>query len=84
MLYYGEVVFMKEIFESEWRLQKKSIALLDSWIANPETIDSTLLLSRIERIGKGRFAQMLAPFISARFCPAYLQRALEYIRNAVA
>lgn len=75
---------MKEIFESEWRLQKKSIALLDSWIANPETIDSTLLLSRIERIGKGRFAQMLAPFISARFCPAYLQRALEYIRNAVA
>ncbi len=75
---------MKEIFEGEWELRQKSKAMLDSWIANPDTLDGARLLSRIEQIGKGRFAQMLAPFVTARSCPAYFQRALDYIRNAVA
>ena len=75
---------MKEIFEGEWALPLKSKAILERWIANPDTLDGTKLLSRIERIGKGRFAQMLAPFVTARSCPAYLKRALDYIRNAVA
>lgn len=75
---------MKEIFEGEWNLQQKSKAILDGWIANPSTLDSAKLLSRIERIGKGRFAQMLAPFVTVRSCPAYFKRALEYICDAVA
>jgi putative ATP-dependent endonuclease of OLD family len=75
---------MKEIFEGEWKLQKKSIEMLDGWIANPITLDREKLLKTIERIGKGRFAQMLAPFINKSVCPAYIRNALEYIRNAIA
>ncbi|WP_455888113.1 ATP-dependent nuclease [Pseudomonas rustica] len=75
---------MKEIFEGEWKLPQKSKNILDGWIANPITLDSAKLLSRIERIGKGRFAQMLAPFVTVRSCPAYFKCALEYIRDAVA
>jgi putative ATP-dependent endonuclease of OLD family len=40
--------------------------------------------TRIERIGKGRFAQALAPSVSADTCPDYVRQALEHIRDAVA
>lgn len=75
---------MKEVFEGEWNLQQKSKDMLDGWIADPRTLDGARLLARIERIGKGRFAQMLAPFVTARSCPNYFKIALEHIRDAVA
>jgi len=43
-----------------------------------------LLLRLIERIGKGRFAQALAPSVSEDVCPAYIRSALEHIRDAIA
>ena len=38
----------------------------------------------IERIGKGRFAQALAPHVTEDTCPDYIRQALEHIRDAVA
>jgi putative ATP-dependent endonuclease of OLD family len=39
----------------------------------------TKILSRIERIGKGRFAQRLAPKIEGKKPPAYIKNALDKI-----
>ena len=57
---------------------------VNAWVADPATVDVNRLLVLIERIGKGRFAQRLASGATERRCPAYIRRALERIRDAVA
>ena len=46
-------------------------------------VDEERLLRRIERVGKGRFAQSLCGHVSKKVCPEYSRKALERIRNAV-
>lgn len=56
---------------------------LQGWVDDPNTLDEDRLIELIERIGKGRFAQALAPHVSKDTCPAYIRRALKHIRDAV-
>ena len=41
--------------------------------------DSQVVLTRIERIGKGRFAQRLAEKVNNEPCPAYIEAAIQHI-----
>lgn len=74
---------MQAVIASELSLARANRNLLRGWVDDPDTLDETKLLSWIERIGKGRFAQSLAPNVSEDTCPRYIRRALEHIRDAV-
>ena len=52
-------------------------------IVTPAGVDKDTLLRRIERVGKGRFAQSLCREITGDVCPGYIRGALERIRDAV-
>ena len=56
---------------------------LRQWVGDPGTLNKDQLITLIERIGKGRFAQALAPHVSEDTCPDYIRRGLVYIRDAV-
>ncbi len=76
---------MKEVIEEELpQLRRKTLNALQQWVDDPDQVDEERLLKLIERIGKGRFAQALAPSVSQNVCPDYIRSALEHIRNAVA
>lgn len=75
---------MKEVLESELNMRRTTIANIDSWIDDPTTLDVKKLLGLIERVGKGRFAQALADYVSPATCPAYLRSAIERIRDELA
>ncbi len=75
---------MQEIIEEELPIGDAKRAELQKWVDDLDDLDEDGLLALIERIGKGRFAQALAPQVDDDTCPDYIRRALEYIRNAVA
>ena len=52
-------------------------------IMTPDGVDEERLLRRIERVGKGRFAQSLCGHASEDVCPEYIRNALGQIRDAV-
>lgn len=54
-------------------------ARAESWLLDPTTVDTEILLKDIEAIGKGRFAQRLAQRVSAEGCPDYIQQAITRI-----
>jgi putative ATP-dependent endonuclease of OLD family len=59
-------------------------AALAAWVDDPMGLDGEVLLKWINRIGKGRFAQLLAAQVtSPDDCPGYIRRALECMRDAV-
>ncbi len=76
---------MQEVIKEELpRLRRETLNALQQWVDDPDQVDEERLLKLIERIGKGRFAQALAPSVSQNVCPDYIRSALEHIRNAVA
>lgn len=75
---------MREVIEQELPIGNATRNRIQGWIDDPDTLDEERLLALIERIGKGRFAQALAPHVSDDNCPDYIRRALEHIRDAVA
>lgn len=75
---------MQKIIEQELAISDATREALQGWVDDPDDPDEDRLLALIERIGKGRFAQALAPEVDEDTCPAYIQRALEHIRDAVA
>lgn len=75
---------MVRVLKADLPLRRATRDLLDGWEADPATLEPTRLIALIERIGKGRFAQRIAPAASARRCPTYIRDALERIRDAVA
>jgi len=72
------------VLKEDLPLRRSTRAILDGWEAQPATLDPIRLVKLIERIGKGRFAQRIAPAATAGRCPAYIRDALERIRDAVA
>ena len=74
---------MQMVINKELRIGRKTRMALQQWVDDPETLDEDRLIALIERIGKGRFAQALAPHVSEDTCPDYIRRALVYIRDAV-
>lgn len=75
---------MQEVIEQELPIGDATRNRIQGWVDDPDTLDDERLLSLIERIGKGRFAQALAPHVSDDNCPDYIRQALEHIRDAVA
>lgn len=67
---------------NSWGAQRKG--WMNAWIAAPTTLDEKKLLGWVEEVGKGRFAQALAGHVSAAFCPDYIKRTLEYVKNGFA
>jgi putative ATP-dependent endonuclease of the OLD family len=74
---------MQTVIEEELPIGQVTRNSLQSWVDNPDSLDEKRLIGLIERIGKGRFAQALAPHVSESVSPDYIQKALEYIRDAV-
>ena len=74
---------MQMVINQELSLRRDARDNLQEWVDDPDTLDEHRLITLIERIGKGRFAQALAPYVSEDTCPDYIRRALEHIRDAV-
>lgn len=75
---------IQDVIESELSISPATSEALGGWVEDPATLDKERLLTLIERVGKGRFAQALAGFVTADTCPDYIRKALEHIRDAVA
>ncbi|WP_118138150.1 ATP-dependent endonuclease [Oceanicella sp. SM1341] len=75
---------MKKVIEEELSINQASRDLLQGWVDDTDTLDEERLIKSIERIGKGRFAQALAPYVEEDMCPDYIRKALEHIRDALA
>lgn len=74
---------MRTVILRELSLRQQTQDEIQGWVDDPDDLDEDRLIGFIERIGKGRFAQALAPYVSEDTCPAYIRRALEHIRDAV-
>ena len=74
---------MKTVIEEELNLRDVTREALEEWVDDPDTLDEERLITLIERIGKGRFAQALAAYVTDEVCPDYIRSALEHIRDAV-
>ena len=75
---------MQTVINEELSIGEQTRNALQEWVDDPDMLDEDRLIDLIERIGKGRFAQALAPHVSEDTCPDYIRRALEHIRDAVA
>ena len=75
---------MQEVIEQELPIGQATRDLVQSWVDDTDNLDEERLIKLIERIGKGRFAQALAPYVSDETCPDYIRQALEHIRDALA
>lgn len=78
----GEKYFQEaaEELSSNNKMQARFRALAE----DPRSLDERQFLKDIDSIGKGRFAQRLASKLRAAnvdVCPAYIQNALEYMRE---
>lgn len=74
-----QVVILQELAFRQERREE-----IQEWVDDPDALDEKRLIALIEKIGKGRFAQALAPHVSEDTCPDYIRQALEHIRDAVA
>ena len=74
---------MCDVIEQELSLSAKTKGVVDTWRRDAAQLDNERFLRAIERIGKGRFAQALAPLVTADACPSDMRRAFEYIRHAI-
>lgn len=75
---------MQEVIERELSIRQATRDLIQAWVDDTDTLDQERLIRLIERIGKGRFAQALAPYVDEDTCPGYIRKALEHIRDALA
>lgn len=75
---------MQTVILQELALGEQTQDEIQEWVDDPDELDEERLVALIERIGKGRFAQALAPHVSEDTCPDYIRQALEHIRDAVA
>ncbi len=75
---------MQQVIGEELSINQATRDLIQGWVDDTDTLDEERLIKLIERIGKGRFAQALAPHVDEDTCPDYIRRALEHIRDALA
>ena len=79
----GLAEVMQEVIEQELSIGQATRDLIQGWVDDTDTLDEEHLIKLIERIGKGRFAQALAPHVDEDTCPDYIRQALEHIRDAI-
>lgn len=80
----GLAARMQRVILRELALGQITRNRIQSWVDDPDTLNREQLLTLVERIGKGRFAQALAPRVTAATCPNYIRQALEHVRDALA
>ena len=51
----------------------------EGWQQDPITLDKEQFLKDIGAVGKGRFAQRLASYLAAGYCPFYIEEAIKYV-----
>lgn len=56
---------------------------IDAWEKDPKSVNRDQLISMIEDIGKGRFAQRLATRIGRVEVPGYIERAIKHVADRV-
>jgi putative ATP-dependent endonuclease of OLD family len=56
---------------------------IDAWEKDPKTLDKGKLLSLVDAIGKGRFAQRLASRLGTKKPPRYILAAIESVASRV-
>lgn len=54
---------MQEVIEQELSIGQATRDLVQGWVDDTDSLDEEQLIKLIERIGKGRFAQALAPHV---------------------
>jgi len=75
---------MRDLLTAELPVGQATREALDGWVVDPTTLDGARLVRLIQRVGKGRFAQLLAQHVSSETCPGYIRSALESLRDVVA
>ncbi|MCY4572765.1 MAG: AAA family ATPase [Gemmatimonadetes bacterium] len=56
---------------------------IQEWMAEPERADLRRLLELVNFVGKGRFAQRLAPLLADREPPEYIAKAITFVADRV-
>ena len=56
---------------------------IQEWMADPEGAGPRRLLQLVNSVGKGRFAQRLAPFLADREPPEYIAKAITFVADRV-
>ena len=67
----------------ETNFGRERSALIDRWEEDNSTLDSQALLSMIDDIGKGRFAQRLALRVGRLRVPHYIEAAIAFVAERV-
>ncbi len=77
--------YAEEMIETlrEYGFSQARRTLLDQWEEDPETVDHASLLTMIEQMGKGRFAQRLATRVPGNPVPDYIAKAVNYVVGLV-
>ena len=74
---------MRAVLLDELLLGGPTKDALQGWVDDPDTLAVEKFMRLIDRVGKGRFAQRLAPKVAMETCPSYIRGALAKIRDAV-
>ncbi len=72
---------MQAVLVENASLGRPSRSVLQDWVDAPTTLDGPRLLRMIAKVGKGRFAQLLAPNVTEDACPDYIEAALRRLAN---
>ena len=56
---------------------------IDDWEADPDSLDAGNLLALVEAVGKGRFAQRLAPQLENAAPPTFISAAIKFVSARV-
>jgi putative ATP-dependent endonuclease of the OLD family len=83
LFHVGAEQAMSEVIQDELSLSPATQTALEGWLSGATGLDEEAFLALVNRVGKGRLAQRLAPSLGAAECPPYIQAALEKIVAAV-
>jgi putative ATP-dependent endonuclease of the OLD family len=75
------LAMIETLREHNFSAQRK--AMLDAWEADPSTYNRKRLISMVEQMGKGRFAQRLATRVPGFDVPDYVSAAIKHVIGCV-
>jgi len=77
--------YAQEMIETlrEHSFSSARLELLGEWEKDPSAVDHDVLLKMIEQMGKGRFAQRLAPRVPGNPVPSYIFNAITHVIRLV-
>ena len=73
----------QEILLKEQNFGKVYCGIIQRCVSSKTPVFEKKLIKAVERVGKGRFAQLLADRVTKETCPEYIGNALVYIKNLI-